>query len=743
MKKLSWSAAIALLTAAVCVSPASAQVAKCQRTIAKANSQFVQARVKALSKCEEGVVKSGVGTCPDAKAQASLDKAESKMVAAIGKSCGGSDKVCGGIIDDGEFNRDDLGWPKECPPFEKNGCNNTIGEFSCEGIAECLSCIGVAATDQAMDLYYDELVLPSGNDKPLNKCQISIGKASSAFFNSKNKALQKCQDARLNSKHNLDCFPPSVGDGKYAAAIAKAETKKISTICKACGGADKVCGGGDDLTAAAIGFGATCPPVTVPHGGTVCGGPITDLNSIVACVDCVTEFKADCLDALAVPQTAAYPAECNACTAPAPTGACPTSFEFTADGARTDLDAGVSGLGHNAGVPSNGRLTLAISCAGVNEPTCGVCNINGPLTNAGGVTFDNHRCADKPWVQCSIDNDCITGGAAGPCIFFFGAPLPLVAGGVPTCILNQINGPVAGTVNLSDGTSIANVPLISKVHPVGTVFEPCPICEAGQCTAGDNDNGACTVNGTGVFGDVSLDCPPASGTLAGSLQINLNIATGTQTVTVSSANPTCRETGFNSFKCLCDTCNNINQEACMTNAECPISGGNPGICGGRRCIGGTNDGAPCALNSECPAGLCNRPGEATKPNACQDDTTTAGLDCVDVGDDEGECSNGPFEKSCSIQTSKSCNVSEDCICPECLPNQTCIARTRPCFTDNGVIGNSIDVVGKPDAPCAGISRPTVGTFFCVAPVAQGAVNAASGLPGLGRVRIPGLAVIIP
>jgi hypothetical protein len=46
-------------------------------------------------------------------------------------------------------------------------------------------------------------------------------------------------------------------------------------------------------------------------------------------------------------------------------------------------------------------------------------------------------------------------------------------------------------------------------------------------------------------------------------------------------------------------------------------------------------------------------------------------------------------------------------------------------------------------PCGGVGYPTVGSFFCVAPVAADAVNMAAGLPGLGRVRIPGRVVPLP
>lgn len=852
MKTL-WSAGIALLAIAVCVPTVGAETTKCQRAIAKANSQFLQARVKALDKCNQGVVKGSIVSCPDSKASASIGKAESKLASAIGKSCGGNDKVCGGNLTN-EDSPVSLGWPNVCPNFEKGDCTNAIDD--CGDIATCLACVGAGASDQAMGLYYGDLALPSNSDKALNKCQISIGKASSAFLNAQSKALQKCWDARLNGKHTNDCFAPHAGDGKYAAAILKAQNKQAATICKACGGADKACGGGDDITAAAIGFVSDCSMVTRPFGGAACSGPIADLSDIVACTQCVTQYKAECADVASVPQFEAYPAECNACTQPAPTGACPSVISFTADGPNVELDTGFTGLAHDAQVPTNGRITLAVTnCDSVNHPGCGECDVNGPLPNDGGIAFNNRRCQDASWVTCSADADCTAaqqcvggtnngalctsnpecpgnncnGGAnngaactvasecpggscdaatcanagyAGPCIYYFGAPLPLRAGGVSTCVVNEILSAVGGTINIDDGTSTTNVPLTSKVYPVGTEFAPCPRCEGGTCQSGPRLGQVCDVNGTGQFGDVSLDCPPNPGSLAGSLGINLNIATGVQTRTLSAANPNCRQTGYTGLKCQCDSCNSLGQEGCATNADCPANGGGPGICGGRRCIGGseagqpcrtcigganhgsvcadssacpggaclnpricnggTNDGAACNNNTACPGGgvcgecagggQCNQPGEATQPNSCNDDTSTVAVEGCEAlaGDpDNGECSQGPFDQVCSIQTFRSCSIDTDCApppagsCNECLSGQTCTVRKRPCFTDNGIIGASIEVQGNPDTPCGGVSKPTVGTFFCVAPVGATAVNAAGGLPGLGRVRIPGLVLIDP
>jgi hypothetical protein len=133
---------------------------------------------------------------------------------------------------------------------------------------------------------------------------------------------------------------------------------------------------------------------------------------------------------------------------------------------------------------------------------------------------------------------------------------------------------------------------------------------------------------------------------------------------------------------------------------------------------------------------------------CNDDTSTPDLDCVDGGGNEGFCAQGPGEAFCSIQTFHGCVTKDDCSptgsCgADCLPDQECIFKQRPCFTDNGKIGSTVKVSGNPDTVCGGIAKPTVGTFFCVAPVSASAVNAAGGLPALGRVRIPGIVGLIP
>jgi hypothetical protein len=538
--------------------------------------------------------------------------------------------------------------------------------------------------------------------------------------------------------------PPAPGDFKYLAAIAKADAKQDALICKACGGPDHLCGGGDDLTPAAIGFAAACPNVTVPGGASCAGPPITDLQGLVDCVACVTEFKSACLDRVQVPELTPYPSECNACPLPAPTGPCPTALQVAFDGAGADLDVGFTGLAHDVTFPSGLGLTLGVSgCAGASQPTCGQCSLSGPSGAA-------QRCQDQPWVECGSTLDCTDAGAAGPCTAFFGPPQPSVFGGLPACTLNELVGAVSGTVDVDDGSTVVDMTLRSQLHVVGTAFHPCPTCDGGTCVGGARDGAACTPQGSGVFGAVSLDCPPNPAARVDGRTTPLHLTSGTQSRMLTAASPTCRQTGFTALKCFCDTCNDANADVCATNADCPLSGGNPGICGGRRCLGGGNVGAPCALASECPGATCGRPGEASQPNSCNDDTTTPGFaGCVDVGNDQGECLFGPSESRCSIQTGVPCGNDADCnpppagVCDDCQSGQICRERARPCFPDNGVIGSVVEVTGSAAAPCDGTSPTTLGGFFCVPPTPATLVNAAQGLPGLGRIRLPASVQFVP
>ena len=317
---------------------------KCQRTIAKEVSKFVKAKLKILDKCHNSILKDKIAdpgpgggmrlaAClSDPTTAAKLLSASSKTMAKIAGKCGGADKTCGNFDTDEELPVD-LGFDATCPTFE-GSCAAAITD--CDDLATCVDCIADAAIDQSMVLYYDAMIDVTVGSA-INKCQQTIGKETTKYFLAKEKLLLKCKDAHLKGKHSDFCPDVTAPTGsvaeKTAVKIAKAESKKITKICKSCGGASKTCdatvtlvnpGGpisipgvasGDDLSPAAIGFPASCTGVTLPpvpgRPATPCGGAVSTLADLVTCVDCVTEFKADCIDEAARPQFTSYPCECK------------------------------------------------------------------------------------------------------------------------------------------------------------------------------------------------------------------------------------------------------------------------------------------------------------------------------------------------------------------------------------------------------------------------------------------------
>jgi hypothetical protein len=165
-----------------------------------------------------------------------------------------------------------------------------------------------------------------------------------------------------------------------------------------------------------------------------------------------------------------------------------------------------------------------------------------------------------------------------------------------------------------------------------------------------------------------------------------------------------------------------------------------GKCGGLRCLGGDHSGTGCFFPGNCKPDFsvpCGVLGEPTKPNPC---SPNAGA-CTPTADpNRGECSTNPFNGYCDpVETFRGCNVTSDCP----FAGDVCIQKARPCFLDKGVIGNSINALGSPDAPVNDTAQPTLASTFCVNPTSAGAVNGAAGLPGPGRVTLFGTAEGLP
>lgn len=735
----------------------------------------------ALQKCEDAIVTGkSAGPCPDAKASAAIAKANTKLQTAIAKQCGGADRNCSSTADNDPL--PSIGWGGSCPNFENGACNGAITH--CGQIATCLSCIDEAAVDQAIDLYYDAFAAPAST--AVKKCQRAIGKESAKFFDAKQKALGKCNDGVLGGSSAGPCPDP-----RAAAAIAKAEAKKVKKICNACGGADKTCGGSDDLTPAQIGFAATCPAVDPPGSAPACGGAIASLQDVVACVDCVTGFKADCTSAAGAPAAGSYPPECNGGVGPTPTptatplvtptpsscgnntvnfpeqcdgtddagcpGACqpnctcpapctlpnpiPVSVALAARPG-VDLDTGWTGVSHDLpGVDDAATTSARLSNCDVSlsSPTCGQCDVSGPIEYQGPTS--TCRCTNAAMPDASTlancDPEAPTCGGGEACQCFYGPPLPVSSGAVPVCIVNRFATSFAGTLNVSDtgphaGEGATTVQLTSSVFNGLGATSPCPKCDGdatardglkqGTCNGGPKNGQPCDTAGVNVyFGTTSLDCPPATSSNIGDLAVTFKPAT-TGTSTLGTNRP-CTATGGN---CFCSTCATAAAEPCNDNADCPTGI----VCGGKRCVGGSNEGTACTTNSQCASGICNRPGTPTAPNAC-----LGGVCDPNPADpnnpNEGICSNGPIDRSCSLEPYRGCSSATDCNppptgnCADCLPGQTCQAANRQCFLD------PIVRTGTP-----GTRDSILAATFCLPPTRSDSINNVAGLPGPGAVLQP-------
>ncbi len=357
----------ALLTALALVvmaaTSASADTVKCTRSINKEVGKYIKTVQKNVDKCKKKTITKGengglLSNCTVAAIKAQpddkLEAAALKMKAGIAKSCGGANKTCEVPPGDGDDDLAAINWAiGSCMNFESGTgteCDNPIG--TCGDIGDCLECIIDKGMEQAIDgLVYDQFnsanFFPANGADPqkrLNKCQVTIAKNAGKFLLGKQKILSKCWDGKLSGKvTKFDAASPCPDadlsvPNKSVAKINKLEAKKVAAICKACGGGgdgdkDQLC----DAVEADIGGGVmptlgdivslpyVCPNVSVPPNavhpaGLNCGNPDVDtLQEYIDCIDCVLEFKADCLSASAVGDGnpgagIGYPGECNAGT---------------------------------------------------------------------------------------------------------------------------------------------------------------------------------------------------------------------------------------------------------------------------------------------------------------------------------------------------------------------------------------------------------------------------------------------
>jgi hypothetical protein len=455
---------------------------------------------------------------------------------------------------------------------------------------------------------------PAPPAPPQQRCSRAIVRAMTHYARERHELLLRCRDALLEGAvlalpdgSALDDPRECASEIRAAAALATLGRRTRSRIAAACEP--------EDLAALDLCAGTSTPTVAT----------LIDDTGNDGCLIASHRTAIDRLIAIELGPASAEPAP-SLLAAPCPASPTPTPdvtprpnslnvrFMITApSGRQSAVDLGWTGLTHDQHVLGGAGFDADLACGG------------------GTCTFTSQSSGKS-----------------------FGAPVPFAGGGVTFCGTLAFSADVSGTSDPTSGAMTATLPLQGRMFNGNTSDEPCPSCatadgspdlgESGVCSGGPRSGLACIVGGVadptlGVAAGTSVDCPPFPAAEVGSFPLTLAVTSGAVTFATSAQSPNCRGPGARTLKCLCDTCNNAASpfgSPCSTNADCPASGGQPGVCGGPRCLAGTKLGEPCATHSECPGGFCGLPGAATYPNQCDDGVCTATAD-------GGTCAAGPVD----------------------------------------------------------------------------------------------------
>ncbi len=377
-------------------------------------------------------------------------------------------------------------------------------------------------------------------------------------------------------------------------------------------------------------------------------------------------------------------------------------------------------------------------CATDADCQSGVCNPSRTQCfNHGGTSL-----------FCTTDEDCFIHGTCtghGDCACYSGAPLPISAGGVPFCLLTRFANPVAGTVDVDEGS----VELTEKLRLLvflgqSSTGNPCPTCgglcstnadaictrdldcpgggtcthldpvsgdghRGGVCTAGQNIKLPCDVTAANTTfpafidgpngGGYSLDCFPTAGRNASGTGLVIDLTQTTATSTLTAQVPC----GQVDALCPCLVCNGNSSEdiACNTDQECADLG----------------------------FGTCSSSGSAggfPEPNACENRA------CSALPDGTGECTTGPDEFFCDDLVrangkgivpcdptlpvdDRGCGIPSDGVF---YYGNCTLSQRRLCLPD------PIVATGKVDP-----QHPVLAATACMPPTSGPGKNAALGIPG--------------
>jgi hypothetical protein len=769
--------ALVLVTA----SSASAALApvhvKCFSKISKASQSYVKSKLKLIQKCNNANLKDGSCTAPTPEALAKLDV---KYATVLAKGCPFS----------GTSAFRAMSFPGACSDL-------TLGDdFSLADLQACMKTAHDSFIDQVIPLEYDATVPgPLGDDLG---CQAEVAKQSSAMTICLLKNVGKCRDALLKGKPlGVAGDFCAVNDPKTSAAIQKCQDKVLAGLTKRCNNTQistlKVCTPDQTTVAGA----ATClidaQRVLIDSNSIIVPADLIDFEYAVRgglCGDNVVNNLNEECDG---PDDSACPGECGTAETPDGFFACLCKTKprmLVKEHADADTDNGWKGLSVDGDVVEGGGYIVDLtdcdmtgqcnagpSCSLPPHSPCGAIHGSPSGTSSNAIcaffgqgvcrkerTATGPHCYQDPDKKCDVrkPNDPVCDAPGDFCqVTFHGAPVAAAAGGVAVCNVSTFTEDIVGTVNLTLGTSTLKVRQAAVTWNPISQDQPCPVCgdfcgisrlrcdalhpcapDGGSCITdavcsnGARSNQSCRRNppfGGEIpfFGTTSVDCPPLTSLLThptnGGLDINANPRTTGTVTMVPTFN--CTQSGFTHTRCrggtnngaLCDVDSECPGATCSPQCYCAAQP-RPNDCA-NACVGGGSDAMLCDDDVDCPGGFCH-------PADCR-------LNLSDTdSNQEGLCTAGPANKFCSITSYKGCVSDTDCqpssACQYCTAGDTCTLKTRQCF-----LNTSIERIGTPGTP----ERETAGVY-CV-PANYPSIDISAGFPGPGALIQRESVVVVP
>ena len=732
---------LALLGAGLGTPLGSAWAAKpisCEQAIAHASEVYYTAQLEVLRKCEkaqvQGRVSEDVDCMFDDPMSTQLDDLATALAKEVGKECGGTDETCG-TDDDPSLAASGWGDVTQCPDLENLGCTNTIQ--TCSDVTDCVQCVATAAAEQVIGLNFEDFDSTQfGTRSTINLCQAAIGKAATKYAEVSANALERCWQARIAGKRSDIC--PGAASTKTSRALVKAEAKKRQVICKACGGADRKCGTSDDLLPDDIGFGTLCPDVTVPSTGEQCGASIFTLADIVACVDCVGRYKAECMTRLGAIGVVPYPPECSGVmsgtttTIMVPTSSSTTAPHVTTTVTTTTLAGSTCGNGKldpgeqcDASSPSGGFTcspgeTCDATCHCVGGSTTSTTGAEATTTSStGAVTTTTQPSATASFLDFTI------GSSTDDCGTVFD----------DAAATDDVDTLSCGGLDIGGGAST----VFEATTPDGSTNRFTLSCNGNSCTIGPTTTAGAGFDCTNTGCSFGLPLPIPNGSLSTCVANTfsapasgtVDISTGVTSASISLASnvlltsndaqpcPICRSGSVSGPACagspaspckgVCQgspnqglACTSTNSDGLSRDCSPPAS-----VQGTSKCFGGTNNGQTCTTSAQCSGGAC----------ALFVGTLPVNISPLTTGTAQMSSASGNF---CPNQADAGCFGDPDC----------------EAFNEIGTPAGSLLPVGSSH-------DTTLVSTFCIPASGNVMVDSASSLPGPGATSLPGTFTLHP